>query len=164
MDLVWSVMRCVPFSPTCLVSGTVGRPANWLASSLPFAVFSTCVLFILLARLGVFSTSDAWLAFSAAFAAGAGLLLLSGGQLALLLDWRRWCGRRWAVVVAKHCDAVHWAGVGAAVVMLVARFAALVNLEENIASKCDVLVVYGCCKAGAVVRLQFDGMANLQRL
>lgn len=45
------------------------------------------------------------------------------------------------MVVAKHCDAVHWAGVGAAVVMLVARFAARVSLEENIASECDVLGV-----------------------
>jgi hypothetical protein len=121
------------------VSGTVGKPANWLASSLPLAVFSSCVLLILLARLGVFSTSDAWVVFSAAFAAGAGLLLLSGGQLALLLDWRRWCGRLWVVVVAKHCAAVHWAGAGVAVVMLVARFAARVNLEENIAR--DVLRV-----------------------
>jgi hypothetical protein len=44
-----------------------------------------------LARLGVFSASDAWAVFSAAFAAGAGLLLLlSGGQLALLLDCLRW--------------------------------------------------------------------------
>jgi hypothetical protein len=60
--------------------------------------------------------------------------VLSGGQLALLLDWRRWCGRLWVVVVAKHCAAVHWAGAGAAVVMLVARFAALVSLEENIAN------------------------------
>jgi len=90
---------------------------------------------ILLARLGV---SDAGVTFSAAFAA---LLLLSGGQLALLLDWRRWCGRRCWVVVAKHCDAVHWAGAGAAVVMLVARFATRVSLEENIASGCDVLRV-----------------------
>jgi hypothetical protein len=89
----------------------------------------------LLARLGVFSTSDAWVTFSGAFAA---LLLLSGGQLALLLDWRRWCGRRW-VEVAKHCDAVHWAGAGVAVVMLVARFATRVSLEENIAGECDVL-------------------------
>jgi hypothetical protein len=40
-----------------------------------------------LARLGVFSASDAWVVFSAA---GAGLLLLSGGQLALLLDCLRW--------------------------------------------------------------------------
>jgi hypothetical protein len=38
-----------------------------------------------LARLGVFSASAAW-----AVAAGAGLLLLSGGQLALLLDCLRW--------------------------------------------------------------------------
>jgi hypothetical protein len=39
-----------------------------------------------LARLGVFSATDAWAVFSAA---GAGLLL-SGGQLALLLDCLRW--------------------------------------------------------------------------
>ena len=80
----------VPFSPTCLVSGTVGSPANWFASSLPLTLFSTCVLFRRLARLGVFSASEAWAVFSAAFAAGAGLLLLSGGQLALLLDCLRW--------------------------------------------------------------------------
>jgi hypothetical protein len=39
-----------------------------------------------LARLGVFSASEAW----AVFVAGLGLLLLSGGQLALLLDCLRW--------------------------------------------------------------------------
>ena len=91
---VWDAMQDtlynVPFSPTCLVSGTVGRPANWFASSLPFTLFSTWVLFMRLARLGVFSASAAWAVFSAAFAAGAGLLLLSGGQLALLLDCLRW--------------------------------------------------------------------------
>lgn len=81
----------IPFSATCLVSGTEGRPANWFASSLPLALFSTCVLFILLVLLGVFSAAEAWAllsADSAAFAAGEGLLLLSGGQLALLLDCR----------------------------------------------------------------------------
>jgi hypothetical protein len=57
---------------------------------LPFTLFSTWVLFMRLARLGVFSASAAWAVFSAAFAAGAGLLLLSGGQLALLLDCLRW--------------------------------------------------------------------------
>ena len=45
------------------------------------------------------------------------------------------------MVVAKHCDAVHWAGAGVAEVMLVARFATRVNLEENIAGECDVLGV-----------------------
>jgi hypothetical protein len=135
--LIVSIARFIPFSPTCLVSGTAGRPANWLASSLLLVLLSTWVLLTLLARLGVFSTSDAWETFSGAFAA---LLLLSGGQLALLLDWRRWCGRRW-VEVAKHCDAVHWAGAGVAVVMLVARFATRVSLEENIAGECDVLGV-----------------------
>lgn len=117
-----------------------------MASSLALALLSTCVLLTLLARLGVFSTSDARVTFSGAFAA---LLLLSGGQLALLLDWRRWCGRRW-VVVAKHCDAVHWAGAGA-VVMLVARFATRVSLEENIAGECDVLRgSVGVLQAGSV--------------
>ena len=58
------------------------------------------------------------------------------------------------MVVAKHCDAVHWAGAGFAVVMLVARFATRVSLEENIASECDVLRVCGYCKAGSVVMLR----------
>ena len=43
------------------------------------------------------------------------------------------------VEVAKHCDAVHGAGAGAALVRVVARWAARVSLEENIASECDVL-------------------------
>ena len=45
--------------------------------------------------------------------------------------------------VAKHCDAVHGAGAGAALVRVVARWAARVNLEENIASECDVPEWYG---------------------
>jgi hypothetical protein len=50
------------------------------------------------------------------------------------------------VEVAKHCDAVHGAGAGAALVRVVARWAARVNLEENIASKCDVPEWYGWCR------------------
>jgi hypothetical protein len=48
------------------------------------------------------------------------------------------------VEVAKHCDAVHGAGAGEALVRVVARWAARVSLEENIASKCDVPEWYGC--------------------
>lgn len=46
------------------------------------------------------------------------------------------------MAVAKHCDAVRWAGDGEAPVMAVARCAARVNLEENIACDCDVLKMY----------------------
>lgn len=87
--LLKSAQTAIPFSTICLVSGTVGNPANWSALSLE--PFSTCVLFILLARLGVFSAAEAWVVlFSAAFAAAVGLFVLSGGQLALLLDCRLW--------------------------------------------------------------------------
>jgi hypothetical protein len=47
------------------------------------------------------------------------------------------------VEVAKHCDAVHGAGAGAALVRVVARWAARVSLEENIASERDVPEWYG---------------------
>lgn len=63
------------------------------------------------------------------------------------------------MVVAKHCDAVHCAGAGEAVVMWLARVATRVSLEENIASDFDVLKVYSII-AGWVVRLRCDGVAS----